>query len=261
MKRDLYIIPDREHIEDSLSLCDLYDCKFEYNDFYRPDVLDSRQKQKYIIDFYRNYVHDFSHDTMHGAFFDVTLHSGDPKIQEISRLRVRQSMEIAEELGVKAVIFHTGRIQGFREKNYIENWLTENESFFRSVLNEFKEQQIYMENMFDEAPDILAKLAKRMQDESRFGVCMDYAHAAVFGTDLEEWLPVLAPYIRHIHINDNNLAEDQHLSIGLGVIDWKHFNERIVQYQIESSVLIEVGDSGLQRSSIEYMVKNHIYPR
>ena len=44
---------------------------------------------------------------MHGAFFDIVVFSHDDKIAEISRMRLRQSMEIAKRIGVKAVIFHT----------------------------------------------------------------------------------------------------------------------------------------------------------
>lgn len=68
-----------------------------------------------------------------------------------------------------------------------------------------------MENMFDEAPDILAGLAERMKDIENFGICLDYAHAMLSKCPGDEWVRTLAPYIRHMHINDNDLENDLHL--------------------------------------------------
>lgn len=256
----LYIIPEESNIEASLCLREAYNCSFEYNDFFAPDVLDSPQKQTEIIGRYRQTIHDFSNDILHGAFLDVTIHSSDKKIREVSELRIRQSMEIAEELGVRAVIVHSGRLYGFREENYIRQWLDTNECFFKKLLKEYPNRMIFMENMFDEAPDILAAFARRFQEEPRFGICLDYAHACVFGENADEWLEVLAPDIRHIHMNDNNLKEDQHLSIGSGSISWEKFTQKIRQQKIDAAVLVEVNGRNAQEESLEFMKRNHIYP-
>lgn len=258
--RQLHIIPDRKRIEETLRLAEEYHAVFEYNDFFHPAVLDDKKKIDELISFYIKQPRDRSRDTMHGAFLDITIHSEDSMIRQASGHRIRQSMDIARDMGLRGVVFHTGRLSGFRDERYIENWLSTNEAFFGGLLQEYPEQQIYMENMFDEAPDILAQLAKRFCDEPRFGVCLDYAHAAITNIREEEWVKALAPYIRHMHINDNDKINDLHQEIGTGQLDWCAFDSEMRRFGVDSGVLIEMKDLGRQRCSMEYLKKNNLYP-
>ena len=130
MKRIL-IIPKRENIEESLRLSREYHAAFEYNDFFLPNILDDEVKKKEIIDFYKGLDRDRSEDTMHGAFLDVTLHSADDRIREISELRVRQSMEIAKQLGIRGVVFHTNMIANFKDTHYMKRWVDTNADFYK----------------------------------------------------------------------------------------------------------------------------------
>ena len=282
----LYLVPDRKDMKRMCALAAEYGCSFEYNDFYMADMMDDSQRQdeaiadyaKYRggiarrnpfseIEFRRNpfseiefWRNSFSTDTMHGAFLDVTIHSDDPRIRDVSVLRVRQSMEIAKKMGLKGVVFHTGRLAGFRAPGYLRNWRDRNASFFAEVANQYPEQQIYMENMFDEAPDILAGLAEKMKDVGNFGICLDYAHAMISGCSGQEWIETLAPYIRHIHINDNDLKNDLHLAVGAGQTDWTEFDQLVRKYQVKAPVLVEVSGYEAQKESLLYMKRHGIYP-
>lgn len=256
-----YIIPGKGEIGESLKISAQYQASFEYNDFFMPHILSDKRKQQEIIDFYAARRSDFSKDTIHGAFLDVTLHSEDPLIREVSKKRMYQSMEIAREMGVRGVVFHSGRLYGFRTKSYLENWFRINGDFFRKLLSNYPDQEIWMENMFDEQADILAEFARQMAEEGRFGICLDYAHAVVYGSDTQQWIKLLAPYIRHIHMNDNDGINDLHLSVGNGQINWDVFRSQMEQYQVEATVLIEVSGAAKQRESLEYMQKHLICPK
>lgn len=256
----VYIIPNRKEIEKSISLAKEYGAAFEYNDFWSPDVLDDLEKQEEIIRFYKNYRSDFSMDTMHGAFLDVTIHSEDSLIREISMKRVHQSMEIAKRMGLRAVVFHTGLLAGFRLSGYLEHWREANAQFFTKLAAEYPQQKILMENMFDEYPDELFALAKDMKDVPNFGICLDYAHGIVAKASQEQWVSTLAQYIVHMHINDNDLCNDLHQPIGEGKINWQQFHELMQRYHIDSSVLIEVNGYEGQKKSLEYLKKNGIFP-
>lgn len=187
----LYLIPDRTDLRRICDLAAIYDCAFEYNDFYIGEIMDDQKLQEEAAADYGRYRTDFSGDTMHGAFLDVTIHSDDPMIRDISMLRIRQSMEIAKRMGLKGIVFHTGRIGGFRAPNYLKNWLDRNVDFFTEIALQYPKQQIYMENMFDEAPDIMAGLAEKMQGIKNFGICLDYAHAMISGCPGQEWIKAL----------------------------------------------------------------------
>ena len=256
----LYLVPDRADLDRVCSLAEEYGCAFEYNEFYIPDTMDDPGRQEEIIAGYGKYKKDFSMDTMHGAFLDVTIHSDDSLIRDASMLRVRQSMEIAKRMGLKGVVFHTGRLAGFRAAAYLKNWCDRNVTFFTEIACQYPEQQIFMENMFDEAPDIMAGMAERMQNVGNFGICLDYAHAMLSRCSGQEWIETLAPYIRHIHINDNDLENDLHLAVGSGKMDWHEFDRLIRQYQIKAPVLVEVNGYQAQKESLEYMKRHGIYP-
>lgn len=254
----LHLIPDRAKLEESLIFIKENQCACEYNDFFLASILDDKKKQLEIIETYAKVRTDFSKDTMHGAFLDVTVHSSDQKIREISELRVRQSMDIAKEMGLRGVVFHTNRLYGFRDEVYLKNWKETNKRFFASICEAYPNQQIFMENMFDEAPDVLRGLAEEMTEYENFGVCLDYGHGVVSDTPVVEWVKQLAPYVRHMHINDNDLKNDLHQAIGDGQIDWKKFKKELEDYKINASILIEVTGIEKQKKSIEYMKREHI---
>ena len=258
--KSLYIIPKKDNIEESLRLSKKYQAYFEYNDFFLPWVLDDEEKKKELISFYKNLPRDRSQDTLHGAFFDVTLHSSDAKIREVSELRVRQSMEIAKELGIRGVVFHTNIIANFKDVAYMNNWVKTNATFYKKILEEYPGLYIYVENMFDFDPDMLVKLAESMKEEEYFGVCLDYAHATISKVVAKEWINVLRPYIKHMHINDNDLKNDLHKAIGQGNIDYKEFTSLMTEQNMDVSVLVEVSKPEDQVLSLKYMKKERIYP-
>ncbi len=76
----------------------------------------------------------------------------------------------------------------------------------------------------------------------------------------DEWVKTLAPYIRHMHINDNDLENDLHLPVGEGRLDWQEFDRLVRKYRIEAPVLVEVNGYEAQRKSLEYMRCSGIYP-
>lgn len=258
--RQIYVIPDRTRLEESIALRREYQLKWEFNDFFMPDILDDEQKQKEIIETYMKTGIDFSGDTMHGAFLDVTLHSQDRFIKEISEKRVYQSMEIACKLGVKGVVFHTNRLQNFRDENYLKNWHAASKAFYETLCEKYPGVEVYLENMFDEAPDVMQELAEDMKGTKNFGICFDYAHASLYGKDRKEWFRLLAPYIRHMHINDNDGLDDLHMAIGDGVMDYGIYNEMLTELSLEPSILIEVKGLEKQRRSLEYMQAHSILP-
>ena len=259
----LYLIPNPHRMEESAELAERTGACFEYNDFFSPQLLDNREMLAERIRMYASLSRDRSRDTLHGAFFDVTVHSDDPGIREVSEKRIWQSMECAQTLGVRAVIFHTGTIPNFSSAIYESNWLERNSAFFRRVAQAYPNIGILMENMFDMRPDLLSALAAEMQDVQQFGVCLDWSHAAVFGSSFgepEAWFDVLAPYIRHLHINDHDGLRDLHLPVGEGITNWTAFSEKLRSGKAEPSVLIETTSTEAQLASLKYMKEKGIYP-
>ena len=248
------IIPDRKNLETSLQLAKQYGLGFEFNDFFLPDVMDNQALCQDIIACYKE-TDLPAFLTSHGDFFDVIIFSEDAEIRRISEMRLRQSIEIARTIGARAVIFHTNHNPFLKMEHYINNWLDRNEEVFSSLLTEYTDINIYMENMFDDSPDLLQSLAERLSGYDNFGVCYDYAHAAVSPVPNRIWTERLAPFIRHVHINDNDLCTDLHLAVGDGKIDWEEFMQAREMYFPDASILIETSSIENQIRSIEYLKK------
>lgn len=253
--KQLNIIPEISDLKRSVEIAKKYNCGFEYQDFFIPDVLDNESKIKELTNTYLS--NKLNYSTFHGAFFDVTIFSDDSMIKKVSDYRITQSLQIANNLGSKGIVFHTNYIANFNIQSYRNNWVTRNCEYWKKKLEDFPEIEIYIENMFDDTPDLLAELGREMEDEPRFGICFDYAHAHAFGdeTKIDEWVEKLAPYVKHIHINDNNFESDLHLPVGDGKIDWEKFKINYEKYMCDASVLIEHKNNDNIKKSLDFLKK------
>lgn len=251
------IIPNPQEIEAYEQIAKQNSYGFEYNDFYYPDLLDDASALKQRIAMYKNRKRPAQTDTMHGAFYDIVPFSWDRRICEVSRYRMQQSVEIAGELGCRAVIFHTGLMPGLvGDEKYRTHWLCEMADTMRVLLKQDSSMEIYCENMFDQSPHELAELAKLLEEEKRFGICLDIGHMMLAASKPEEWFSALGSFIRHFHINDNHLQRDDHLALGSGRIDWKQVFDLMRKYGLcDRSILLEVRGLDKISSSLEYLGK------
>lgn len=251
----LMIVPQRDNLNEFVKLAGEYGCGFEYNDFFIPALLDDEAELNRRIELYTRAENRPAFSTVHGAFLDVTVFSDDEKIREVADLRINQSLEIAKRLGAEAVIFHTNYIPNFNLDSYRDNWVSRNVAYFSQKLEEYPTLHIYMENMFDTDCLLLAALGERMKAYDNFGICLDYAHAQAFGDekDIAVWVETLAPYVKHLHINDNDFVRDSHLAVGAGKTDWQQFRKYYEQYFAGASVLLEVTGIEKTKQSLEYI--------
>ncbi len=252
---NVLMVPDANCIENSVNLAKTYGCGFEYQDFFQPDLLDDEEALMERIALYETPLAKPQYSILHGAFLDVVVFSDDAKIREVSDFRVEQSLSIAKRLGAKAVVFHTNFTPNFHLERYEENWVERNAVYWTDKLLKYPELCIYMENMFDTDWTLLERLAKRMKEQERFGVCLDYAHVHVFGREgqMEAWVQALAPYVKYLHINDNDLQSDLHLALGEGRIDWNRFCSYYENYFKGAAVLIEVAGNDKAEQSLKVL--------
>lgn len=236
-----------------------YNMGFEFNDFYMSDVLTDEKKQDEIIKIYKEAgIPEGS--TMHGAFFDVLVFSIDEEIARLSEKRLRQSLRIAKKIGVESVIFHTNANPFLSSENYVKRTVNKTIEVFSELLKEYPDINIYLENMFDDSPEILADISEGLKEYENYGVCFDYAHAVLSASPVDKWVRVLSEYIKHIHINDNDLKNDSHLAVGDGCIDWSKFKRYVDKYFSDCTILIETNTPEEQLRSITFMKKLGIIP-
>lgn len=253
--KQLLIIPDADNLEDSLNLAEKYSLGFEYNDFTNPSILDNEHKMQQIFDLYASYSCP-QYCTMHGAFFDVIPFSPDERIRQVSIQRIEQSIENARKIGAKAVVFHTNYNPFLNSADYVKKWIEDNTILWSNLLKRHSQVAIYLENMFDSSPYIMEELSKNLCGYENFGVCLDYAHATLSKTLPDEWARALGRFVKHVHINDNDLMCDLHLAWGSGKMDRRAFYHSYEKYMGDATVLIETSSIENIRRSLEVMIKD-----
>lgn len=234
-----YIIPNLKDLDKALEYSKKYNLGFEYNEFFNPDLLDDLDQFDNAIISYKALKRN--NDTLHGVFLDICLNSSDSKIRKISEMRVEESIKQAKLLNCKGVVFHTNYIEFMaRSASYKEQYLALNSEFYHKMADKY-DIDIYLENMFDETPDMLYELVKRC-NHKRINVCLDFAHANISKTSIDDWFYKLKDYIKHVHLNDNDGMVDSHSEIGKGNIDFKKVKSLINELNDNISVLIEISD-------------------
>ena len=255
MRHRLGIIPDIDRPDDSLKLSWEYNTFFEYNDFFYPAIYQSEGETRRRINIYKSLDRDMSRDTMHGVFFDIAMTSTDEIIRNRSRVLMNNSMEIAANLGVKGVVFHTGINPGLWNRSYLDGWLDTAATWLDKLAKEYSHIEIYIENTFDKEPGVLTSLIDLLSHRKNVKLCLDYGHALLTDTEDEEWVRQMAPYVGHVHLNDHDMKEDLHLAPGKGLVDFERFEDLMEEYEVDAQVLLELNGAQEQQEALKYMTK------
>lgn len=244
-------IPEIERLDEWNELSERLDLAFEYNDFFMPACINNDDEYNRRLEIYKNLGRRQGRDILHGVFLDIAVNSSDEQIRKISRERCEKSVMTAEELGCRGVVFHTNYIVGFNLDSYKNEWVKRCGEYYCSLAEKYPGTEILIENMFDDSPEMLKRLAEECRDIHNIGVCFDVAHALLWTRPLDEWVSSLNKYIRHIHVNDNDLKHDLHLPMGEGKIDFSFLKKGC--FPAAESLLLEVNGIERFKKSYEYL--------
>jgi len=178
--------------------------------------------------------------TIHAPFMDLNPGALDPCIREVTRRRVQQVFQAAEQLRPRVIVFHPG-YDDLRYGGNRMDWLKNSIGFWSEFVPRAKEVGciIAIENIFEKEPSTLRGLLEAI-DEPCFRHCFDVGHWNMFcsGT-LEQWFVELGPFVAECHIHDNNGQADEHLPPGEGQIDFAGLFALLNQYAPDAVQTIE----------------------
>lgn len=162
--------------------------------------------------------------SIHGPFMDLCPGAVDAQVRKVTMSRFFHTLDIAEILRPKTVVFHSG-YEKWKYGLSIDLWLEKSLQTWRPIQKRASEigVRIAVENIFEDASANLKALMDEMHSED-FGICFDTGHFNLFSkTPLEEWMSDLNPYILELHLHDNDGTADQHLPPGEGTFDFPKF--------------------------------------
>lgn len=193
--------------------------------------------------------------SLHGNFMDNNPASSDPQVAELSVKKLEESCQLAVELHIPRVVFHSGAFP-FLRGIYLEKWAETAAGVFDRLAEKY-DLEILIENSQDVDPQPLAELMARTKDP-RVGVCLDIGHANYSREPLEEWFYKLESHIRYIHLSDNMGMFDDHMILGTGTVNWEAADRLAKGLKGDIPVTLETGSPEKTMASIRFL-KEHGY--
>ncbi|SEA38503.1 Sugar phosphate isomerase/epimerase [Desulfuromusa kysingii] len=157
--------------------------------------------------------------TLHAPFSAFNPGSSKRKIRNHSLQMAAQSLLLAEKLHARRIVFHPGLAYGSDAKK-VASWFENSLTFWPEFIQRAAEINctLCIENIYATSPDILIRLLVEL-DSPHIGHVFDVGHWNIFGTgSLCGWLAETAPYLKHMHLHDNNGGKDEHLAVGQGTV-------------------------------------------
>ena len=172
----------------------------------------------------------YTHD-----FWYLMASTKGPEDVALKDLMIRRSFEASKMLGSRMMVIHTQSIfdaEGYNaEKTHIYN------NVFLAEMGELAAKfglTLAIENVFPIPgaighacyPEEMAELMQELNDPL-FGICWDLGHANMAQVEHEKALEIIAPWLRHIHVNDNKAKTDEHTIPGYGTVPWDKVMQKL----------------------------------
>ena len=177
----------------------------------------------------------------------------DEKARELAAYRYRQAIDLAKSYGSSKIVIHGGYTPWF----YYPVWyVSQSISFWKEFLKENPDVNIVLENVLETQPDMIVDILEGVNDPG-LRMCFDVGHINAYSyVPILDWLEVCAPWIGHVHINNNDGKEDGHKGLQEGNIPIKEILRRIDTLCPDATVTLEVTEA---KSSLDWLREERIW--
>lgn len=253
----LSVSAGRHNLHAAIDLALEFDLGVELMHFASPDILDGNllgtaNEVKRALSDVRGPL------SLHGPFFDMTPGSVDERINEICRMRFKQALQTAAELGVRRMVVHANFIASIRNDFYRRGWHARNVDFWASFAEVARTYDVVIaiENMWEFDPHIIADLLHDV-DHEYLKSCLDIGHSHIYSDPefkLVDWLTALQPWLIHTHMNNNNGRIDEHhgLDYAHGALDYEEILPLLRKLPSPPNMVLEMDHVDDMRSSLRY---------
>jgi sugar phosphate isomerase/epimerase len=209
------------------------------------------------LPFFRDVLNSYGlKATIHAPFSDLNIASFNDRIREASLGIIRETVELAAELGALVVTMHPGHCSPISVKNR-EKYLEIHRESLRKIARWSEEYgiKIGVENM-PRFPILDAQNCDRLMEiieGVEIGVTFDVGHLNTTTGNFDRFIELFGERIVHVHLHDNSGERDEHLSLGEGMVPW----ERVVPKLPDVTWALEVSDLKSARKSLEFLRNLH----
>ncbi|MEJ5301614.1 MAG: sugar phosphate isomerase/epimerase [Thermodesulforhabdaceae bacterium] len=178
--------------------------------------------------------------SIHGPFWDLCPGSIDPMIRNVSFVRLHQLMDVCELMKPCQVVCHTG-FDPRHHREHVSEFIERSLPLWESMAKRAEHIgcSIAIENVWEENPDIHLRIIRTI-DSPHLGFCLDVGHRNCFAkAPLMEWLDSLMPYLKEVHIHDNDGSEDTHFPPGTGTVDFKGLFNKLAENRLYPILTLE----------------------
>ena len=175
---------------------------------------------------------------VHGPYIDLNPGYQDNYLREAVVRRMCSAIEYAQALGAGVIIFHSP----FKTLKFEEIFLENTIKTYEKVLKFGIEHglKIAIENIYDNAPGMLRRFFDYFSSDYLVH-CFDIGHFNIFVKEygVEEWIESFHDVFALTHIHNNDGKEDQHLSLGNGIIDIESYLNLLKKKNLLVPITIE----------------------
>lgn len=222
----------------------------EIQDFTEPNLKD--REIKMIIERYKIAFENFKDiKSMHAPFLDLKPASPDLLIREVSYKRYLNTINIAKELNMDYIVFHS-QINPYLNEPFLRQ-LNNNQAkeFWDKILNETEYKGIILiENIFEETPEMLKEYIQTI-NRPNIKINLDIGHAKLGKVKLEDWIEELKDYIEYMHIHSNDGLYDKHHRLSKEEID--HLYNLLEKYKLNPILSLEYNVENLSEEIKRYI--------
>ena len=183
---------------------------------------------------------------VHAPWAGINIATPSPAVRHAVLKRLTKSIVLAGQLDCRLWLFHPGSKTGLSHIYPGKDWQLHLESVHTLLAVARKEGvDIAIEN----TPEPFPSLMKSVDDFHMFytdlgddlGMVLDVAHANL-NNQIQAFLEQFSKKIVHMHVSDNDGANDLHMGIGHGNIDWQNVAKLVKEADYGNLIAIESTD-------------------
>ncbi|PVX24961.1 MAG: hypothetical protein CW716_09015 [Candidatus Bathyarchaeum sp.] len=183
---------------------------------------------------------------VHAPWAGINIATPSPDLHKAVLKRLTKSIVLAGQLDCRLWLFHPGSKTGLSHFYPGKDWQLNLESV-RALLRVARKEGV--EVAIENTPEPFPSLMKSVDDFRRFyedldddiGMVLDVAHANL-NNQIQDFIEQFSEKIVHMHVSDNDGANDLHLGIGHGNINWENFVKLAKAADYGNLIVIESTD-------------------